>query len=342
MTQKAWAQLSTRKSYKRAAGALLLLSAIAMLSGCQGVSAGGNSQQQVQVGTLSVQSSLNFGSIAPGSNASLTLNATNTGTATVSIKNVVISTKYFAMTAPSLPISVAAGQTVALNMEFSPNGSGTFNATMTLASDASDASANVALSGTGASTTGTLAANPTTIAVGSVTDGESGTASGNLVASGTNATVTSASSNNAAFTISGVTLPVTILAGQSVPFSVTFSPQSAGAASATLTFTSNASPSTTQATVTGTGTAPQTHTVSLSWNASTSSNITGYNIYRASYGSACGSFSKINALLNTGTLYTDSTVGNGSSYCYAATAVDTSNAESGYSNVVSAIQIPAN
>jgi hypothetical protein len=227
-------------------------------------------------------------------------------------------------------------------MEFSPNGAGAFNATLTLSSDASDASANVALSGTGASTAGTLAANPTTLAVGSVTDGESGTASGSLVASGANVMVTAASSNNAAFSISGVTLPVTILAGQRVPFTVTFSPQNAGAANAILTFTSNASPSTTQATATGTGTAPQTHSVSLSWNASTSSNINGYNIYRASYASSCGSFSRINALLNTGTLYTDSTVVNGSSYCYAATAVDTSNAESGYSNIVSAVQIPAN
>jgi fibronectin type 3 domain-containing protein len=46
-------------------------------------------------------------------------------------------------------------------------------------------------------------------------------------------------------------------------------------------------------------------------------------------------------LLNTGTLYTDAAVTDGTSYCYAATAVNTSNAESGYSNIVSNIQIPA-
>jgi hypothetical protein len=32
---------------------------------------------------------------------------------------------------------------------------------------------------------------------------------------------------------------------------------------------------------------------------------------------------------------------NGTSYCYATTGVDTSNQESGYSNVVSNVQIPA-
>jgi hypothetical protein len=46
-------------------------------------------------------------------------------------------------------------------------------------------------------------------------------------------------------------------------------------------------------------------------------------------------------VLDTSTLYTDSNVVNGTSYCYASTAVNISNQESGYSNVVSNIQIPA-
>jgi fibronectin type 3 domain-containing protein len=58
------------------------------------------------------------------------------------------------------------------------------------------------------------------------------------------------------------------------------------------------------------------------------------------YVNSCGSFSKINSTLNTGTLYTDPAVVDGASYCYATTAVDTSNAESGYSNIVSNLQIP--
>jgi fibronectin type 3 domain-containing protein len=81
--------------------------------------------------------------------------------------------------------------------------------------------------------------------------------------------------------------------------------------------------------------------VSLTWNASSSTDVSGYNIYRAPYTSTCGSFAKINPSLNAGTAYTDSNVTDGSSYCYAATTVDTSNNESGYSNIVSDIQIPA-
>jgi len=188
---------------------------------------------------------------------------------------------------------------------------------------------------------GHLAVSPSTVAIGDAVVGTSGTASGKLIATGASVTVSAVNSSNSAFNVSGVALPLTIQAGQSASFTVTFSPQVAGAASGTLTFTSNAQPTTTTASTTGTGTAAPTHSVNLSWNASSSPNISGYNLYRAVYTNSCGSYSKINSLLNTGTLYTDPNVTDGTSYCYAATAVDTSNAESGYSNIVSNVQIPA-
>jgi hypothetical protein len=194
--------------------------------------------------------------------------------------------------------------------------------------------------GSGPSSSPQLSVSPATLALGSVVAGSSATASGNLIASGGSITITGATSSSTTFSIGGLSLPTTIAAGQSVPFSVTFSPQVAGTASATVTFTSTAQPSTTTQALTGTGAAASTHSVNLSWNPSTSS-ISGYNIYRASYSGSCGSFNKINSLLNTGTLYTDLSVAGGTSYCYAATAVDTSNQESGYSNIVSNIQIPA-
>jgi hypothetical protein len=56
------------------------------------------------------------------------------------------------------------------------------------------------------------------------------------------------------------------------------------------------------------------HTVNLSWNASTPADISGYNIYPAVYTGSCGTFFKINSILNTSTLYADSEVTGGSSY----------------------------
>jgi hypothetical protein len=177
--------------------------------------------------------------------------------------------------------------------------------------------------------------------VGSVAVGASGTGSGTLTATGTNVTVTAATSSNSRFAIGGLSLPAIIPAGKSVPFIVTYSPLVAGADSATLTFSSNGQPATTTDTSTGTGTPAPIHSVSLSWNASNSPNISGYNIYRAVYANSCGAYSKINgATLNTGTTYTDSVVIDGTNYCYATTAVNSTNAESGYSNIVSDVQIP--
>jgi len=195
---------------------------------------------------------------------------------------------------------------------------------------------------------GTLAFGASKVDVGNVAVGSSGTASGSLTASGANVTVTAATTSNSAFTIGGLSLPATISDGQSVPFTITFSPAVTGAASATLTVTSDGQPSTITESLTGTGTSASggggsgsNHSVALSWNPSTSSGISGYNIYRANYTSSCGTFSKINGSLDANTVYTDSNVADGSSYCYATTAVDTSNGESSYSNVVSNVQIPA-
>ena len=188
---------------------------------------------------------------------------------------------------------------------------------------------------------GQLSITPTTIAVGNVSEGNSGTATATLSASGNSVTVESAVSNNSAFTVSGLSLPLTIAAGQSASFTVTFSPMITGAQTAALTFTSNAQTATTMAALTGTGTAASTHSVALSWNASTSPNILGYNVYRAVYtNSSCGSYSKVDSVLNTGTMYTDFSVTNATSYCYTSTAVNTSNEESVYSNVVSNVQVP--
>jgi hypothetical protein len=186
-----------------------------------------------------------------------------------------------------------------------------------------------------------LGVAPTTLGIGSVVVGTSGNASASLTASGGDVTVTGAGSSNAAFSLSGLSLPVTIPAGQSVQFTVTFSPQTTGAASGTLTFNSNAQPSTTAEALTGTGTAAPVHSVNLSWNASSSPGISGYNIYRAVFAGSCGSYSRINPSLNVGTSYSDSDVTDGTDYCYATTAVNSSDEESAYSNIVSDVQIPA-
>jgi hypothetical protein len=87
-----------------------------------------------------------------------------------------------------------------------------------------------------------------------------------------------------------------------------------------------------------TGGSGTSHSVSLSWTASSSSGVVGYNVYRATVSG--GPFTKVNSALIQGTTYTDNSVVGGQTYYYAATAVNGSSLESSYSNQVSTT-IPA-
>ena len=321
------------------AAALLLVVGLSCLLGCQGVSTGASGQQQSGALSLGVQS-LDFGTLTVGNKQTRSETVTNSGGASVTVSAISVTGTGFTLSGATAPLTLAAGQSATVSVSFTPQSAGAASGSVTITSTASNATLTIPVSGTGTTASARLNVSPTTLGLGSVVVGSSGTASGSLAASGANVTVTAATSNNSVFSVGGLSLPVTIPAGQSTPYTVTFSPQVAGAVSATLTFTSDAQPTTTTETLTGTGMAASNHSVNLSWNASTSANITGYNIYRAVFASSCGSYSKINSVLNTSTLYTDSSVANGASYCYASTAVNSSNEESTYSNIVSNVQIP--
>ncbi|HXO31924.1 MAG TPA: choice-of-anchor D domain-containing protein [Candidatus Acidoferrales bacterium] len=285
--------------------------------------------------------SLDFGTVQVGSNLRLSDSVTNTGGSTLTISSVGISGTGFALSGISTPVTLAPAQSATFTVTFTPSSAASASGSVAVTSSGSNPTLSIPLAGTGTIVAGQLTATPATLPVGSVVVGTSGTASGSLNASVANVTVTAASTNNSRFTISGLSLPAVISAGKSVPFTVTFSPQVSGTDSATLTFTSNAQPSTATAAATGTGTAAPTHTVSLSWSASTSPSISGYNIYRAIYLGSCGSYSRMNgSTLITLTTYSDSSVTAGTNYCYATTAVNSSSEESGYSNIVSDVQIP--
>jgi hypothetical protein len=321
-----------------------LLTTLVQFVGCGGVSsAGNNSNQTPPAGQLSSTStSLGFGGVTLGSNKSLSETVTNSGTSSITISQVAISGSGFSVSGINAPMTVAPGQGATFSVQFSPSATGSASGSLTITSTASDSNLTIPLTGSGnATAAGQLTVTPNgTLPIGSVIVGSNGNAFGSLTASGASVTVTAAAINNSAFSLSGLSLPVTIPAGQSVPFTVLFSPSAAGSATATLTFTSNAQSSSTQETLTGTGAVATAYSVNLSWDASDSPDVSGYNIYRAVYTGSCGSFSKINSTLSTSTLYTDTVLIDGTSYCYATTSVNSNNEESGYSNIVTNVQIP--
>lgn len=276
---------------------------------------------------------LNFGNTLVGSSQTLSVTLTNSGGSPVSISQAGVTGSGFALGALSLPVALAPGQSLTLAVAFTPTATGTISGTLAATSNASDPSVTVSLSGNGTSL-GQIALSPASISFGTVDIGTTESLSGTITASGASVTISSVSSTSSQFNLGGLTLPLTIAAGQSAPFSITFAPQASGTASGSFSFVSSASNSPSTETVTGTGQTVQ-HTVSLSWNASTSV-VSGYNVYRSA--TSGGPYARLSSL-DAATIYADSTVQSGQTYYYVTTAVDSAGAESSYSNQVS-VQVP--
>jgi fibronectin type 3 domain-containing protein len=139
--------------------------------------------------------------------------------------------------------------------------------------------------------------------------------------------------SGAGFSDSGFTAPLTLAAGQSTTFGVTFDPTTSGSLSGTVSIVSNATSSPNIA-VSGTGVQTVSHWATLSWTPSTSS-VIGYYVYRGTQ--TGGPYVKLNAAPVSLNTYTDSAVQAGQTYFYVATSVDSSNIESMFSNEASAV-----
>ena len=266
--------------------------------------------------------SLSFGQVSVGSSTSRSVVVSNPNSTNETVSKLVASGSGFSVSGPQTPFTLASGQSVTLTVSFTPQAAGPYAGDIFAVGDRLD----VPLTGKGTSV-GQLTVTPGTLSFGNVDVGSSTTQPSTMTATGGSVTVSSASSSNSQFSITGVSLPVTINEGQSVSFDVVFSPTKAGAETATVSFASNSSNQGSEA-LSGTGVAEQ-YSVSLSWNAS--SGVSGYNVYR---GTTAGSYSKINSTLDATTSYTDTTVTSGVTYYYAATSVDSSGQESGYSSPV--------
>lgn len=177
-----------------------------------------------------------------------------------------------------------------------------------------------------------LTASPSSLAFGDPLIGSCSTQTVTLSSTGTGAvTISSISSTGSGFSASGPSLPFTLQAGYTTPLSVTFCPSSGSSVTGSVSVVSNASGSPAVVSVSGTG----QHNVALNWTASTSSGVTGYDVYRSTNG---GSYSQIGSA--TGTTYTDSAVSAGQTYNYQVTTV-TSSGQSAAASLPGPVTIPS-
>ena len=278
-------------------------------------------------------SSASFGSVPLGTTNSQTVQLTNVGGVTVTISSVSVAGKGFALHGLTTPLVLAGGKTANATVTFDPTVSGYVAGTVSVASNATNKTLTMTVSGTGVADTRTIAAAPTSLSFGNENLGHTNTLPVTLRNTGNSSvTLSGATISGAGITTSA--LSGTLIApGQTTTFNVTFAPKTAGAVAGSVEVTSNATNSPATISVGGDGIAPTTHSVELSWAASTSAGIVGYNVYRAT---EAGSYGKLDSALVTGLKFTDATVAAGTTYKYVVTAVDTLGLESTYSEPITA------
>ena len=191
-----------------------------------------------------------------------------------------------------------------------------------------------------------LGVTPSSINFGNVPVGTSSTQIVTLTGTGTaSTTISQAIVSGAGFSIRGLSFPLPLPVGQSDPLNVTFTPATTGTVSGNIAFISNALDTPVNVILSGTGVTPGSHSVSLSWTPSTSSNVASYNIYRILSSSSTPPptpYSSLGSILATTCsatvcTYIDIRVQAGQSYWYYATAVNTGGSESVPSNIVQAV-----
>jgi hypothetical protein len=281
-------------------------------------------------------SSANLGSVTAGSTGSQTIQVSNTGNAVLTITQANVTGTGFSTSGLTLPLSINAGSSSTFNVVFHPTAAGSVSGSVSLVSNAAGSPSTLALSGTGVAATLTLSFNPTSVSFGNVNVGSSSTQGVTVTNAGnSNVQISGITVSGTGYTLSGATTPVTLTPSQTMTFSVIFTPTAAGSVSGSVTVTSNATGSPATIPLSGSGVQVTTHTVSLSWTASTTSGVAGYNVYRST--TSGSGYIKINSSLVTPVSYTDSSVSNSTTYFYVTTAVDGSGNESSFSNEATAV-----
>ena len=203
----------------------------------------------------SSSTSLAFGSLQVGKNEALSETVTNTGGSSLTISQVGISGTGFTLSGITTPLTLAAGQGASFSVSFTPASAGNSSGNLTITSNGSNPTLTLPLSGTGTAA-GALGSSPTSLAFGSVQVGNNQVLSGTVTnTGGSSVTISQVGISGTGFTLSGITTPLTLGAGQGASFSVSFTPQSVGSDNGSVTITSNGSNPTLTLPLSGTGTA---------------------------------------------------------------------------------------
>jgi Abnormal spindle-like microcephaly-assoc'd, ASPM-SPD-2-Hydin len=275
-----------------------------------------------------------FQNVPVGIHDTQIIQLTNTGSAGLTISSVAATGNGFSVTGAATPLSIAAGGTAQITVGFLPESVGSSSGSVALTSTASDGLMTIVLAGTSVGTSRLLSVSPASLAFGNVIVNGSATQQLTLKNGGNSSiSISGGSISGVGLSATGVAA-VTLAAGQTAVVTAEFAPKTAGSVAGGITIISNASNGgSITIPVTGTGvTAAQA--VTLRWQASTSTGVIGYYIYRSTVSG--GPYTKVAASLIAGTSYSDTNVISGTEYYYVVTSLGENGIESTYSAQVTA------
>jgi hypothetical protein len=193
-----------------------------------------SSSQGVTQQLVCSPSSLKFGTVLLGQSETLLVTLTNTGLTSATVSGIAVNGSAFSVSGLTLPATIAAGQSIDLNVIFSPTIAGWIGGEVAFTSNASNTSLILQVTGGGTATQG-LSATPSSLSFGNVAVGSSATLSVVLTSVRQwKETLTALQTVGSSFSVSGPTLPVVLTTGQTATLNVTFTPQAIGLASGSV------------------------------------------------------------------------------------------------------------
>jgi len=205
--------------------------------------------------------SLNFGNVTVNAGSTLAVTLSYSGNNSVSVSQITVSGNGFSVATPSLPLTLASGQNVTLEVTFDPTASGCVTGRLSLFHSAKNLLAAVSLSGTGVTPPAVPSANLSTTTLGFANQPVNTTSSAQ--------TFTLTNAGSAALALTSITLTganpgyfaqtnncgSSVAAGGYCTVSVTFTPAASGTWAAAVSIADNASGNPQSVRLSGTGTA---------------------------------------------------------------------------------------
>jgi hypothetical protein len=183
---------------------------------------------------------LNFGNVLVNGTVTQAVTLKNSGQSNVQISQIAVTGLAYSVSGMTAPVTISAGQSMALQTTFAPKAAGTATGAITVTSNASNANSTVALNGSAVAASYTMSLTPASLNFGSVAAGSTTTQSVQLSNTGNSSvTVTQVAASGAGISVSGLGAPVTLAPSQSLALRVTFAPTTAGATAGSVTATNN-------------------------------------------------------------------------------------------------------